>query len=415
MRPVAAQIMSRHDAIESITSNWEACVAIARNGTLLGFGNSYAGGKIGTDARSLMSTSTVRPTSVYHAPHIFGVLFSDGSQVFSGQTKQWQPKLDELDLSKVDTLFANRVWFAALMKDKTVKTWMRSDDHHTTKLPQTKIDSSELINVVRICSTTGAFAALRADGSVVTWGQSKAGGFIGAALDGVKEIVATADAFSALKHDGTIVAWGNKQLGAVAPVKLTNVKRIYASRVSFAAVLADDTVVTWPLHKPRRDGFEDTSTQVTKMCSSGMMFAAVTIDGHLATGDYGVSIYNNSKVRKWIYNNKLRDIYSSRVAFTAISDTEAITWALVDRYDISDPHDTWMWGISDIGGRPLRRVVSTDKNFLATNDTGDVVAWGLGAIIRRYAQSINNHQASIREAFRLATGLETEIIPEPDP
>ena len=65
--------------------------------------------------------------------------------------------------------------------------------------------------------------------------------------------------------------------------------------------------------------------------------------------------------------------------------------------------------VTDIGRRPLIRVVSSGASFLGTIDTGDVVTWGetyRGRFVDRgYADAINEHQMSIRVAFKNATGI----------
>ena len=402
--------------IESIASNdldpghvgtkFSACVVIKRSGEVFTRGDHRAGGVLDMHAQNAIQASRDRgayPTSVYHTPGTFAVRFSNGDQVFWCNTERWQPNLGKLDLSKVDTLFTNNWWFAALMKDKTVQTWPAKE--LPVKL-HTEVDHKELTGVARIYSTWGAFAALRGDGTVVTWGHTYSGGDsrgVNETLTKVKDIFNTDYAFAALKEDGTVVTWGHPYEGGDSSdvsKELEKVKGICAARSAFAAWRSDGAVVTWGCNAGG-----DVYSRVAKLPpvidikSTEVTFGARTLDNGFVMWQHPDTVVK-SLVQDALGSRHVTQIYSNSVAFTAIADTTAFT---PDSWGPSAALD-----VTDIGSQPLIRVVSQRENFLATIGTGDVVAWGQGGIRfvdRGYAHTINEHQASIREAFKNATGM----------
>ena len=371
----------RYIDIKSIQSNGLCCVAITHSGDILRWGDVYAAARLDLRAQTAINELRARgayPTSVYHAPGTFAVLFSNGDQVFWGDTRQWQPNLDKLDLSKVDTLDANNSWFAALMKDKTVQTWM---SNHAEPEHQTEIDSKELKGVVRIYSTGGAFAALRNDGTVVTWGYTAAGGDssdVKGRLGGVKDIFTTECAFAALKEDGTVVTWGAPCHGGDSSgvsARLEQVEEICATTCVFAARCRNGSLVTW--------GDEDVMRSIVELppvldiYSTINHFGARTLDNQFMTWGHP----NDCDIEFPLGSQHVTHIYSTGDAFAVTDDG---------------------LGVSSL---PLTCVVSRGRgaSFLATIDTGDVLVWG--DIECEYADIINEHQMSIRAAFKNATGM----------
>ena len=422
--------------IESISSNdldpgrvggnGSACVVIKRSGEV--FARGYQGSTtcFDFDPFDKAAIDAVRAdspaTSVYHTPWAFAVLFENGNKVFWGNTDKWQPNLGKLDLSKVDTLFANNSWFAALMKDKTVQTWPANDAW--VKKYHTEIESKELQGVVRIYSTTGAFAALRGDGTVVTWGHKCSGGDsrgVNEPLTKVKDIFNTDTAFAALKEDGTVVTWGAPCHGGdsrVVSKELKGVEDICAAYRAFAARRRDGSVVTWgwDFGVEGATGIVSNLPPVLDIKSSGDIFGARTCDDEFVTWEHPDTDIKYP-VQEALGNRHVTQLYSNRVAFTAIADTTALTviadttaFAVISEMLPAFKPEWWRSDpdVTDIGSHPRIRVVSQRANFLATIDTGDVVAWGQGGIRfvdRGYADLINQHQRSIRVAFKNATGM----------
>ena len=396
--------------IESIASNdldpgamgdgLSACVVITRSGNVFTRGKVRGGGKLDLLAQNAIKASRDRdayPTSVYHTSRTFAILFSNGDQVSWGDTDCWQPNLGNLDLSEVDTLFANKSWFAALMKDKTVQTWPAKD---APLQYQTKTDSDEMKGVVRIYSTWGAFAALRGDGTVVTWGDMRCGGYVKERLTDVKCIFNTFGAFAALKEGGTVVTWGDSHDGGDSSdvsKELEKVEDICATWTAFAARCHNGSVVTW-------GGGHDGGGVVAKVppvieIYSTFQFVARTLDNRFVTWTHTHACPDISyPVQEALGSRHITQLFTNKGTFTVIADATAFT-----------PNALWSGiDVTDIGSRPPIRVVSQGAYFLATIDTGDVVAWGqdrIRFVDRGYADIINQHQRSIRVAFKTVMGM----------
>ena len=416
VRPHGSGVYTYTD-IESITSNdldpgalgtnMRGCVVVKRSGDVFAWGQiewarRRAWGNFDHYAYVAIEQSRARgayPTSVYHTPRIFAVLFSNGDQVFWGDRDKWQPNLGKLDLSKVDTLFANKSWFAALMKDKTVQTWPAKDAELENQM---NIDSKELDGVVSIYSTLSAFAAVREDGVVVTWGDRYSGGDSSVAkgrLNKVQHIFTTDGAFAALNGDGTVVTWGQSRFGGDSndvSKGLQNVVGICATDSAFAAWGSDGTVVTWG-GDTSSSGIVAELSPVLDIKSTERRFGAWTLDNQFVTWKHPDTDIE-FPVQEALGSRHITQIHSNRRGFAVIADATAFTpyvWSMVEGLNVDD-----------IGSRPLTRVVSVDELFLATNDNGDVVTWGgRGFILNKLTDIINKHQKSIREAFKSATGM----------
>lgn len=417
-------IISHDINIESITSNHLACVAISRDGHMLTWGDIDSGGELNADALEAANMNSRRPTSVYPTRYTFSVLFSDGSKVDWGDTKKWRPNLDNLDLSKVDTLFTNDIFFAALMKDKTVQTWRHSPRRRGFKYTH----PAELSDVIQISLNRWSFAALLGNGNVVSWGHKDFD--LSDKLTHVKRIYSNQAAFAALCEDGSVFTWGTDWFGGDSSGishELRNVVDICSTDRAFAAIRRDGSVVAWgdedcggnirgELEDEycggyiRRVGEVPYIGEVSYICATKEAFAALTRDGQVVT--WGNLTYgaNSSILGTYPSRQPVTSIHAGRSVFTAISGTKAITWGyLTPRSGTWRPHVN----VTDIGFHTPVDVVSVRESFLATTDRGDLVTWGAsanstwGARANNYylTKIINERQSFIRKAFKNATGM----------
>lgn len=366
-------VVLRHSNIHSITPNRGACLAITSSGHICTWGEPFNGGGAvpREDARIYIDDTRARgarPMSVYHTPHTFIVPFSDRSKLFLGATSRWEPNLNDLDLTAVDSLFANYTSFAALMKDKTVQTW-ESLLATTYDEPMTYVTKEELTDVKSIHSTLYAFAALRTGGTVVTWGQNDVGGDSKQVKDelyGIQNICATNSAFAALRVDGSVVHWGYEHDDGESSVVLGNM------------------------------------TQVTKICATGGVFAALTAGGTVVTWGSANAGKIYTKVQAYLKGRIITDIHAGGRSFTAIAkhDKRAITWG----YNATKRER--FLHVTKTGNHDIRHVVSVRDTFLATTASGDVFGWGGDSKMDAdYTQILNKHRSSIRKRFEMATGF----------
>ena len=397
-RALARIIYNYYFDAPAISANYYEFYALCVDGTLY------------VHDTTVLQPHTKRYTDIENIEISFalGVVHRYGRKFSFGRMEQWQPKLDNLDLSKVDALFSNYTWFAALMKDKTVQTWPSKDASH---LHRTEIDSKKLEGVVRIYSTNDAFAALKSDGTVVTWGDTERGGDssgVKKQLTEVKDIFNTHAAFAALKKDGTVVTWGENSTGGdsrVVSKELKAVVDICGTSSSFAARRLDGSVVTWGENSTGGDSSKvskELAAGVVHICPTSYAFVARTGAGGLVTWG-GIDIGALEVVQRALGSQPVKHLYSNGGVFTAIAGTTAVTW---------NPRFCLM-NITEIGNLSPLRVVSIQRLFLATNANGDAVVWGeatrgVGYVgyALEYARMLNEHQLSIRAAFKIATGME---------
>lgn len=284
--------------VDRLYSNENAFVALKKNGTVITWGGSDAGGD-----SSLVGSKLIKVKEIFATKQDFAALKSDGSVVAWGGTSAGDSSAVASQLINVKKVYANDVAFVALKKNGAVVTW--GDDAGGGNSSKVK---ANLVNVKDIYASSSAFAALKTDGSVVTWGSSKTGGdsgLVNGSLAGVQIIYANNHAFAALKSDGSVVTWGNTFYGgdsSSVASKLIGVKAIYATDTAFAALKYDGTVVTWGSMAGGGDSSAVSRklTGVLDIFSTGndgsSAFAALKSDGSVVT--WGDAYYggNSSSV-----------------------------------------------------------------------------------------------------------------------
>jgi hypothetical protein len=157
-------------------------------------------------------------------------------------------------------------------------------------------------DVVYVAHTSSAFAAIKADGSVVTWGKAKNGGdssAVQAQLQDVATILGSHYAFAALREDGSVVAWGNAAEGGTIPSALASslssgVTELFATRRAFAALKgATGELVLWgnPYHGGDAGAAAAYLTSgVRAVCGNDAAFTAILQDGHAAAWGHSSSV-----------------------------------------------------------------------------------------------------------------------------
>ncbi|OPH11438.1 Calx-beta domain-containing protein [Cylindrospermopsis raciborskii] len=331
---VASQLTS---GVTQIFSNLEAFAALKSDGSVVTWGQSWAGGN--------SSVATYNPVTNNYS------YVSVASQLTSG----------------VSRIFSTGYAFAALKSDGSVVTWGDSSDggnssiatwNSTGNYSYVSVASQLTSGVTQIFSNWGAFAALKSDGSVVTWGQSWAGGnssiatynpvtnnynpvtnnysYVNVAsqlTSGVTQIFSNWGAFAALKSDGSVVTWGDSSDGgnssiatwnstgnysyvSVASQLTSGVTQIFSNGGAFAALKSDGSVVTWgdslgggnssiaTWNSTGNYSYVSVASQLTSgvtqiFSNGGGAFAALKSDGSVVTwgsstsgGDSSIATYN---------------------------------------------------------------------------------------------------------------------------
>ena len=178
-------------SVTQIFSNLSAFAALKGDGSVVTWGDSWAGG----DSSSVSSSLASGVTQIFSTGNAFAALKSDGSVVTWGDSDYgWNSSSVSSRLaSGVTQIFSTSSAFAALKSDGSVVTWGHSDYGGNSSSVSSRLASG----VTQIFSSGGAFAALKSDGSVVTWGYSLYGWeSIGVASLLTSGVVTVADPFN---------------------------------------------------------------------------------------------------------------------------------------------------------------------------------------------------------------------------
>eukprot|EP01060_Flectonema_neradi_P016591 TRINITY_DN2320_c4_g1_i1.p1 TRINITY_DN2320_c4_g1~~TRINITY_DN2320_c4_g1_i1.p1 ORF type:complete len:4269 (+),score=762.65 TRINITY_DN2320_c4_g1_i1:44-12850(+) len=241
--------------IASITPSSQAFAALSANGRVTTWGNSISGGA----SQTVSSLISFGVRDVYATDNAFSAVVVDMSN--SQSVVSWGEAISGGDSTTVDGrlrgtidyVVPNSAAFAALVTDpisglRRVVSWGDQFSGGDTQTVNTQL-SIPTNEVQQVYSNSQAFAARRDDGSVIAWGSLSGGGdatTVASLLQsGVHSIVATDNAFTAIKTDGTVVSWGSVSQGGSSPPGLTNVLSVARTSGAFAATLTDRSVVTW--------------------------------------------------------------------------------------------------------------------------------------------------------------------------
>ena len=175
-----------------------AFAALKKDGSVVVWGDSRTGGKIGSKRAGLQNVVNITSTK-----SAFAALRSNGSVAAWGNPYHGG-----------NLLILNHPYSRASASPRSVQTELQS-------------------NVKAIYANDSAFAALKNDGSVVTWGMAHQGGdssHVSHLLVNVKEIIPSYNGFAALRSDGLTVSWGEWMEPPYnsAPVH-TDVKKLWAT------------------------------------------------------------------------------------------------------------------------------------------------------------------------------------------
>eukprot|EP00439_Symbiodinium_sp_Y106_P019813 s1668_g2.t1 len=239
----------------------------------------------------------------------FAAILGDGSVVTWGNAYAGGDSSTVQDqLRDVQQIQASMSAFAAILHDGFVVTWGDAFFGRDSSAIQNR-----LRDVQQIQASDHAFAAILGDGSVVTWGNAYAGGDSSAVQDqlrDVQQIQACTDAFAAILGDGSVVTWGNADYGGDSSTvqdQLRDVQQIQASSCAFAAILGDGSVVTWGSAGYGSDSnvLQDRLRDVQQIQASMGAFAA-TFSGGGSVVTWGKAEYGGGCS---VVQDQLRDMY----------------------------------------------------------------------------------------------------------
>ena len=266
-----------------------AFAALKKNGSMVVWGDSRTGGKIGSKREGLQNVVKITATKA-----AFAALRSNGSVAAWGDPYHGG-----------SLLILNHPYSRASTNPRSVQTELQS-------------------NVKAIYANDSAFAALKNDGSIVTWGMAEQGGdssYISHFLVNVTEVIPSYNGFTALRSDGLTVSWGEWMEAPynLAPMH-TNVKKVVGNWIgAYAALKKDGSVVTWGnIHKDV-SGLEN----VADIYADYDNFVALKEDGSLIS--WGNSFNENGNYDRYVQNGDFDATGvtdSGRIA-TVISNTNA--------------------------------------------------------------------------------------------
>ena len=220
----------------AIASSYGDNLALKRDGTVLGWGESIA---------ALSPTiGTLTGTKDISVGYLHGLaLLSNGTVVAWGDGTAGENAVPP-GLSGVVSIAAGGHHNVALRTDGTIVAW-GANNFGETNVP------AGLSGVIAIAASpvynSAHNLALKANGSVVAWGDNFAGQ--ATVPTGLSNVIAVAAGWYhslALKSDGTVVGWGDNGSGqAQPPAGVSNVIAIVAGAEHSLAVKADGSVVGW--------------------------------------------------------------------------------------------------------------------------------------------------------------------------
>jgi len=300
--------------VVAVYSNNDAFAALKTNGSVVTWGDPYAGG----DTSIVSNDLTSGVVSIYSTAFMFAALKTNGNVVTWGTGEIPSSSL----LTNVVEIYSNSFLFAALKNNGSVLTWGDYEGNPSS------VPSNLISDVCRIYSNEYAFAALKRNGSVVVWGDSANGGLFGSdsiassLLSGVVVIYSTINAFAALKDNGSVITWGDSSYGgdssSVASSLTSGVISIYSSSYAFAALKSNGSVVTWGFST-----YGGNSSTVSSNLTSGVVavysteysFAALKMDGSVITwGNMNVSSLSSGVVA----------VYSTALAYAFLKSNGSV-------------------------------------------------------------------------------------------
>lgn len=189
-----------------------------------------------------------------------------------------------------------------------------------------------------------AFAVVTTDSHVHTWGDQAYGGSMSSTLTsqisqagGVLYVVGNSLGYAAILNDGTVTAWGAVLHGSIVkPSSITSADTLVANDYAFCVITHSGSVKAFG--RPSYGGYIDpayvttdvitflTSHLITRVVPSSVAFAALTVDGHVAT--WGVkSAGGGVSTTTMPALSGVANIFSNRLAFAALrSDSTLVTW-----------------------------------------------------------------------------------------
>lgn len=188
------------------------------------------------------------------------------------------------------------------------------------------------------------------------------------------EIFSNLYSFAAVKG-GKVITWGEASWGgnsaAVSGDVSTNVVKVASTSIAFAAVKANGSVVTWGDSAAGGSSsavVSQLSYGVKDVYGTGSAFAAVKVDGSVITWGNSALGGDSSSVSAALVN--VKSIVSNTGAFAAMKADGAVV----------------TWGSASIGGNSsavasrlssgVTSVKANDGAFAALKSDGSVVAWG---------------------------------------
>jgi alpha-tubulin suppressor-like RCC1 family protein len=281
--------------VRSITASAGAFAALKADGTVLVWGNRFAGADVA--AGVLASLSGIR--LVVATRSAFAALLSDGSVVAWGDAMLGGDATAVADqLSGVVRLSASPSCFVAFKADTSIVVW----GYHKYCGDTSSVAADLASQVLRVTFTATAMAALKTDGSVVTWGKSENGGdssAVQSSLSNVVRVVGNTRAFAALTRTGGVVAWGSPTYGGSVPsdkvsALSSGVVSIYHTDRAFAALKDDGSLVVWG--QDRHGGNPSSAVEalltsdVHTVCANDVAFSAIKADGSVVAWGHEVSV-----------------------------------------------------------------------------------------------------------------------------
>jgi hypothetical protein len=281
--------------VRSITASSGAFAALKTDGTLLVWGNRFAG----ADVSAGLLTSLAGARLVVASRAAFAVLLSDnrvaawGDKLCGGDTSAVAAQLHE-----VFHLTASETRFVAFKRDTGVVVWGYDKAGGDTSAVAAHLTA----NVTHVAYTATAMAAVKADGTVVAWGTATNGGdssVVQGSLIDVVRVFGNNRAFAALTSTGGVVAWGNPTYGGSIPADKVSalssgVASIYHTDRAFAALKDDGSVVVWG--QAGHGGSPGATVEalltsgVHAVCANDVAFSAIKADGSVVAWGHDVSI-----------------------------------------------------------------------------------------------------------------------------